>query len=222
MSMPGGWTMPMTWMRMPGQTWPGAAASFVGMWTVMMIAMMLPSLVPMLWRYRRAIGAHGARLEALTALAAAGYFLVWAIGGFAVFTLGSVLGSVEMRYSTLARTVPIAVGVTVMVAGAMQLTAWKARVLACCRGSLGPRRLSDDAGTAWRHGLRLGTHCTRCCFNLMLILAILGLMDLVMMTAVTAIMTAERIPGGDRVARVAGAFIVAVGLVMIARAVRLA
>jgi len=56
----------------------------------------------------------------------------------------------------------------------------------------------------------------------MLILAILGLMDLVMMTAVTAIMTAERIPGGDRVARVAGAFIVAVGLVMIARAVRLA
>jgi predicted metal-binding membrane protein len=48
MSMPGGWTMSMAWTLMPGQTWPGAAASFLGMWTVMMVAMMLPSLVPML------------------------------------------------------------------------------------------------------------------------------------------------------------------------------
>src|SRR5215212_1731587 len=56
MPMPGGWTMSMAWMRMPGQTWPGAAASFVGMWIVMMVAMMLPSLVPMLWRYRQAAG----------------------------------------------------------------------------------------------------------------------------------------------------------------------
>jgi len=40
MPMPGGWTMSMTWMRMPGQGWPGAAASFLGMWVVMMVAMM--------------------------------------------------------------------------------------------------------------------------------------------------------------------------------------
>src|SRR5262249_7145813 len=39
MPMPGGWTMSMAWMRMPGQTWPGAAASFLGMWVVMMLAM---------------------------------------------------------------------------------------------------------------------------------------------------------------------------------------
>src|SRR5438093_13144788 len=54
MPMPGGWTMSMAWMRMSGQTWPRAAASFLGMWVVMMVAMMLPSLVPMLWRYREA------------------------------------------------------------------------------------------------------------------------------------------------------------------------
>ena len=59
MPMPGGWTMSMAWMRMPGQTWPGAAASFLGMWVVMMVAMMLPSLVPMLWRYRQAVGRTG-------------------------------------------------------------------------------------------------------------------------------------------------------------------
>src|SRR5215467_5730562 len=56
MEMPGGWTMSMVWMRMPEQTWAGAAASFVGMWIVMMMAMMLPSLVPMLSRYREAVG----------------------------------------------------------------------------------------------------------------------------------------------------------------------
>ena len=61
MPMPGGWTMSMTWMRMPGQTWPGAAASFLGMWIVMMVAMMLPSLVPMLWRYRKAVDGQATR-----------------------------------------------------------------------------------------------------------------------------------------------------------------
>jgi len=56
MPMPGGWTMSMVWMRMPGQSWPEAAASFIGMWVVMMVAMMLPSLAPMLWGYRQAVG----------------------------------------------------------------------------------------------------------------------------------------------------------------------
>src|SRR5882762_825275 len=61
MPMPGGWTMSMAWMRMPGQTWPDVAASFLGMWVVMMVAMMLPSLVPMLRRYREADDGPGSR-----------------------------------------------------------------------------------------------------------------------------------------------------------------
>jgi predicted metal-binding membrane protein len=73
MPMPGGLTISQAWVRMPGQTWPGTAASFVGMWVVMMVAMMLPSLVPMLWRYRQAVAGTGeTRLAALTALAGAG------------------------------------------------------------------------------------------------------------------------------------------------------
>ena len=55
MPMPGDWTMAMTWMRMPGQSWAGAAASFVGMWIAMMPAMMLPSLVPVLRRARTGV-----------------------------------------------------------------------------------------------------------------------------------------------------------------------
>ena len=82
MPMPGGWTMSMAWIRMPGQTWPGAMASFLGMWVVMMVAMMLPSLVPMLWRYRQAVGRPGeAGLGRLTALVGAGYFFVWTVVG---------------------------------------------------------------------------------------------------------------------------------------------
>src|SRR5947209_18470516 len=73
MPMPGGWTMSMAWMRMPGQTWPAAAVQFLGMWIVMMVAMMLPSLAPMLRHYRHASGASGR----LTALVGVGYFFVW-------------------------------------------------------------------------------------------------------------------------------------------------
>src|SRR5262247_1497448 len=92
MPMPGGWTMSMAWMRMPGRTWPGAAASFLGMWAVVMAAMMLPSLSPMLWRYRQAVARTGeTRLGCLTALVGAGYFFVWIAIGVAVFPLGVAL-----------------------------------------------------------------------------------------------------------------------------------
>src|ERR1043165_8216103 len=53
MPMPGGWSMSMMWMRMPGESWPAGAMQFIGMWIVMMIAMMLPSVLPMLWSYRQ-------------------------------------------------------------------------------------------------------------------------------------------------------------------------
>ncbi len=96
--MPGGWTLSMAWMRMPGQTWPGTMAAFLGMWVVMMVAMMLPSLVPMLWRYRQAVGPTGEpRLGRLTAPVAVGYFFVWTVFGMAIFPLGVALIAVEMQ-----------------------------------------------------------------------------------------------------------------------------
>jgi predicted metal-binding membrane protein len=221
MPMPGGWTMSMAWMRMPGQTWPAAAASFLGMWGVMMVAMMLPSLVPMLQRYRQAVGrVGGTRLGRLTALVGVGYFFVWTVAGLAAFPLGVALAAIEMRQPALARAVPVAVGVVVLIAGAFQLTAWKARHLACCREAPGRgRTLPADAGTAWQHGLRLGLHCGGCCGNLMVILLVLGVMDLGAMAAVTAASTVERLaPAGERVARALGAVAVGAGLFLIARA----
>ncbi|HEX7111914.1 MAG TPA: DUF2182 domain-containing protein [Mizugakiibacter sp.] len=220
MPMAGGWTMSMAWMRMPGQGWIDVAASFLGMWTVMMVAMMLPSLLPMLERYRRAVGgAAMPRLAGLTARVGAAYFLVWIAFGAAVFPLGVALAAVAMAQPALARGVPLATGVIVASAGALQFTAWKARRLACCRQTPHGRMLAADAATAWRHGLRLGLHCCTCCAGPTLVLLVLGVMDLRAMAAVTAAISAERLaPGGERVARMTGAIAVATGAWLIARA----
>ncbi|HLJ51418.1 MAG TPA: DUF2182 domain-containing protein [Bryobacteraceae bacterium] len=224
MKMPGGWTMSMVWMRMPGQTWPGAAASFLGMWIVMMVAMMLPSLVPMLSRYRQAVGRRvETRLDRLTALVAVGYFFVWTMFGIAAFPLGVALAAIEMHRPVLARAVPIAAGIVILIAGSLQLTAWKARHLACCRAAPGRAvTLPADAATAWQHGLRLGLHCSQCCAGLIAILLVIGVMDLRAMAVVTIAITVERLaPAGERIARAIGALVVASGLFLIARAVGL-
>ena len=225
MPMPGGWTMSMAWMRMPGQTWPSAAASFLGTWIVMMMAMMLPSFVPMVRRYRRAVGKTGdARLGRLTTLVGVGYFFVWTVFGMVAFPLGATLAAVVMQRPALARTVPIAVGMVVVIAGSLQFTAWKARHLTCCREE--PRHghtLPADAGTAWRHGVGLGLHCIHCCVGLIAILLVIGVMDLRAMVVVAAAITVERLaPAGERVARATGAVLVLVGLFLVARAARLA
>jgi predicted metal-binding membrane protein len=221
MPMPGGWTMSMAWMRMPGQTWPGAAASFLGMWVVMMVAMMLPSLAPMLRRYREAVDETGARhVGALTAIVGAGYFAVWTVFGMAVFPLGATLAELEMQQPTLARAVPIAVAVVVLMAGALQFSSWKAHHLACCREAFAFARagVSTSHGETWRHGLRLGLHCTYCCAGPMSILLVMGVMDLRAMALVAAAITVERLaPAGQHIARVIGVVVIGAGLFLIAR-----
>jgi predicted metal-binding membrane protein len=224
MPMPGGWTMSMAWMRMPGQTWAGAAASFLAMWTVMMVAMMLPSLVPMLRRYRQVVGGRGdGRLGRLTAVVGLGYFFVWGLFGVAAFAVGVGLAALEMRCPAVARAVPFAVGAIILTAGALQLTRWKARQLGCCRDAPGPgRRLPAGVAAAWHHGLDLGLRCGRCCVGLMAVLLVVGVMDLRAMAVVTLAITVERLaPAGERVARATGAVVLGAGGLLLARAVGL-
>ena len=216
--MPGGWTMSMAWMRMPGQSWPAAAAMFLGMWVVMMVAMMLPYLVPALWRYREAVAESGeTRLGMRSVLVGAGYFFVWTLIGLAAFPLGAALAAIQMQYPAVSRATPVAAGIVVLVAGVLQFTGWKAGLLACCRGSLrsGCVRPPTDV-TAWRYGLRLGLDCARCCANLMALLLVLGVMDLRAMAVVAAAITLERLaPAGRRVEHALGAVVVLVGLFML-------
>ncbi len=219
--MPGAWTMSMTWMRMPGQSWPAAAASFMGMWVVMMVAMMLPCLVPMLWRYREAVAnTSKRRLGPLTALVGVGYFFVWTAFGMIAYPVGVAVAAAEMQQAALANAAPIAVGVVVLIAGALQFTVWKARQLACCRAAPGRgRTLPADGGTAWRFGLHLGLHCSSCCAALTAILLVVGVMDLRVMAVVAAATTLERLaPAGERIARAIGSLAVGAGMLLIARA----
>jgi predicted metal-binding membrane protein len=187
----------------------------------MMAAMMLPSLVPLLERYRGAVArtgeTHPIRLAALVGV---GYFFAWTGLGIAAFPVGGALAAIEMQLPALARSAPIAVGVVVLIAGSFQLTAWKARHLAACREVPGHgHMLPSDAGTAWRHGLHLGLHCMRCCAGLMATFLVIGMMDLRAMAAITAIITGERLASdGERVARAAGLAGLGSGLFLIERA----
>ena len=199
-------------------TMSGSVSSFLGTWVVMTAAMMLPSLAPMLWRYRRAVVATSSlRLGGLTAVVSAGYFAVWTAFGVAVFPVSTGMMTVQMRQPAIAS---IIAGLVVVLAGALQFSAWKARHLACCREVPGPGRvLPPDSGAAWRHGLQLGVHCVCSCAGLTAILLALGIMDARVMAVVTTAITLERVASsGEIAARAIGAGAAAAGLALIARA----
>jgi len=219
MPMPGGWMLSMPWAPSCGRSWLRSAAAFLGMWIVMTAAMMLPSLVPMLQRYRQAVRRAGqARLEQLTALVGAGYFAIWATVGLAVLVLGSALATAALLLPTLARAVPLATGLIVPSAGALQFSAWKARHLACCRAAPG-RVMPADLATAWRYGMQLGLHCLSCSAGPTAVLLVMGVMDLRVMAVVTAAATLERLaPAGERAAQAIGAVALGAGLFLVAQA----
>jgi len=202
MAMPGGWTMSMAWMRMPAQTWLSAAAMFMLMWVTMMVAMMLPSLAPIL-RHR----------QQRRWLAAAAYFFIWTLFGAAAYTAGITLAAAEMRSSALARSAPIATAAVLVLAGTVQLTPWKARHLACCRAIA----MSAPPGlhAAWNDGIRLGIHCVLCCSGLIAVLLVLGVMNLAVMLVVSAAITIERLaPRPTLVARAIGVAVIAGGAIV--------
>jgi len=224
MPMPGGWTMSMAWMRMPRQTWAGATASFVAMWVVMMAAMMLPSLTPTLWRYYRCIEETcRASRGGIVMVIGLGYFFVWTLFGVAVFPAGTAIATAEMEWPALARAVPLAAGVIVLLAGVSQFTAWKTRHLVGCRVAPGNDCvLPARSAAAWRQGVGLGLHCGLSCANLTAILLVVGVMDLRAMAAVTVAITAERLaPAGQAVSRAVGWVAIGAGLLLIAGVVRL-
>jgi predicted metal-binding membrane protein len=207
MSICGGRMMAMAWMRMPGQTWPGAAAGFLGMWTVMMIAMMLPAMTPALAGYRPALGA---RLSVA-------YFGVWMLFGFAVYPLGLALAELAMREPALARGVPALGGLVLLIAGLLQLSAWKTRQLDCCRAPR--RRPAQTARAAWHQGLALGLRCCACCAPLTAALLVVGVMDLGAMAAATAAISLERLaPRGPALARISGVLLGLAGFAALIRA----
>ena len=148
-----------------------------------------------------------------------GCFFVWALFALVVFPPGVSLTRVVLRHSELACIVPIAVGAVILVAGAVQLTPWKQRQLACCRDMpASGHTLPAEADTALRQGVRFGFHCNFCSANLTAILLVLGVIGLRTMAAVMAAITMERLaPTGETVARTIGVLLIGAGLLQIVR-----
>jgi predicted metal-binding membrane protein len=214
MPMPGGWTM-------PDQTWPGAAAAFLGMWVVMMVAMMTPSLTPVLLRLRGELEAPCAKVADRVAGVATGYFAVWTLFGSIAYVVGVTLAALEMQHPELARAVPVAAGIVIVIAGTLQFSRWKARHLACCRQMpLDGDPSSLTLGAAIREGLQFGVHCGYCCLGLTTVLLVIGVMDVRAMACVAVAITVERLASdGERTARAIGVVIIGGGLFLIARAI---
>lgn len=218
--MAGGWLLSGIWLPLCGQSWLETAACFLGMWLVMMVAMMLPSLTPALWRYREAaFGAGVNRPGGLTALAGAGYFAVWTGFGLLAFLLGAALAQIALQFSSLARLGPVGGGFVILIAGLSQFSRWKTRLLAGCHEVPGALPAHPGIMTALGVGAALGLRCCLSCIGPMALLIAGGLMDLPLMLCVTLAVTAERLlPPEMRIAQATGAAMTAAGLLLLVQA----
>ena len=114
---------------------------------------------------------------------------------------------------------PSLAGLVLLIAGALQLSRWKERQLACCRHSSACQPRGADARTAWRHGFDLGLKCCACCAPLTAMLLVVGVMDLGAMAAASVAIALERlVPRGRRIARASGILLFGAGLTMLAGA----
>ena len=215
--MAGGWSMSTTWTPLCGGSWAAAAGTFLGMWAMMMTAMMLPSFTPALWRLRESAAVvDAARPDLFVTLVGLAYLFVWIGLGLAVFAGGALMLEAAFRWPLLARAVPVAAALVVIAAGLFQMSPWKLALLARCAHAAGQ---GVGAAGAIGQGLRLGFACCASCAGLTALLLIGGVMDLRSMAVVAMVITSERLASaGERVARAVGVTMLGAGMVQLAQA----
>jgi predicted metal-binding membrane protein len=199
------WVAIIAWSPLGGSmagTMAFALPTFLVAWTVMMAAMMLPSVAPVASLYARSISGHRAlRLTLFTG----GYLVVWASAGVLAFALGTVIAgfaNANAAYGTAA-------GVGAYLAcGLYQLSPLKYRCLQHCRSPLSLFfRYSSYRGALrdFRVGLHHGGYCLGCCWSLMVVLLALGAMSLGPMVILAAIVLVEKLwSRGENFSRLVG------------------
>jgi predicted metal-binding membrane protein len=198
----------------PG-TPPGALAWFVGVWVVMMAAMMLPSVAPTVALYARMAKA---RTAVAPLVFTAGYLLTWTLAGVAaygIFVLGRDLLGGELAWDGAGRWVA---GGTLLVAAAYELTPLKHACLSKCRSPLGflIGNWRDGLGGAVEMGVRHGAWCLGCCWALMASLFALGVMSIGAMAFVAALIALEKTLPWERAAKWGtAALLLALGVLLI-------
>ncbi|MGI8538398.1 MAG: DUF2182 domain-containing protein [Rubrobacteraceae bacterium] len=193
------------------------------MWAVMMVAMMIPSAAPMILVFA---GVNRRRREQQlpytpTGVFLLGYLVVWA--GFSILATVAQWGlhSASLLSPMMASTSPFLGGVLLLVAGVYEWTPLKHACLSKCRSHLG------FVLTGWREGgwgaylmgLKHGGYCAGCCWSLMTLLFVAGVMNLIWVAAIAGFILLEKVaPAGHWVGRVAGVMLVGWGMWMIAEA----
>jgi predicted metal-binding membrane protein len=197
---------------MPGTMGLGVAA-FVGLWTLMMAAMMLPSVVPFASFYTRTFGD---RRERRLVAFAAGYLLVWAAVGLPVFGLAWIADRLVTAHPGAATALAALI---FLVCGLYQLTPLKDRCLAHCHSPLAftlKHSAHRGRGRDLRAGASHGGFCVGCCWAIMLLLVAFGLMNVLAMLIVAAVVLVEKTwRWGGGVARAFGVASIVLALVVI-------
>ena len=195
-----------------------ALLPFLGLWVVMMAAMMLPSVAPVgvLWT-RLITGASAGPARALRmGLFLSGYLLAWAVAGVVAFAALAGAGRLLTASPAAAKWLGVAIFIT---AGVYQFTPWKDWCLRRCRSPIGA--LMYYAGFTGRgRDLRVGVHhgatCAGCCWGLMIVLVAVGVMNLAVMAALAAVVFAEKLwRYGKPFAHAVGVVLIAVGILAI-------
>ena len=196
---------------MPGAMGMGLPG-FVVMWTVMMSAMMLPSVAPRASTYSRMIVTNRARRLLMFT---AGYLLVWGVSGVPAFGLAWAAGKLS---STGIVGIVLASGVF-LVAGAYQLTPMKYRCLSHCRTPLSEvLRYASFKGPTRdiKAGLNSGYFCLGCCWSLMLLMAAFGVMNIYGMAGLATVVAIEKLtPAGERFSKAIGVGLLILAVVVI-------
>ena len=215
----------MASMAMPmAPRWtPAAFALTFAMWTVMMVGMMLPSAAPMILTFAALNRKKAGTAERLvpTLLFASGYLLVW-IGFSLVATLLQwALDRLALLSPTLTTTNALLGGALFLAAGVYQLTPLKEACLRHCRSPFAFlfNRWRDGLRGALRMGLEHGAYCLGCCWLLMALLFVVGVMNLLWVAAITLFVFGEKLlRGGAWIARISGVAMAAYGIWLVAQA----
>ena len=209
-------------VMMPSNAWStGEIAWTFIMWLAMMAAMMLPSAVPAVLTFVTASqrGAAARKPEIVTAALVLGYLAAWIAFSVAATLAQGVLHaggllSIEMRTPSALLS-----GGILVAAGAFQLTPLKRACLRKCRTPMGfiLAEWRDGAGGAAIMGLRYGLYCVGCCWALMAVLFVAGVMNVLWVAGIAALVLLEKVvPFGEALARVSGICLMLLGIWFIA------
>jgi predicted metal-binding membrane protein len=196
----------------------GVLLTFI-MWSVMMVGMMAPSATPMLLLFATSQARRGARsAPTLTLLFAVGYLTIW-LG----FSAGATLVHWGLDQSMLlSSTMAIAsrrvAGALCIGAGVYQLTPLKLGCLQHCQSPVSflMSHWREGPRGAFQMGIRHGLYCLGCCWALMALLFVVGVMNLMAVALLTVFILAERVGrGGAIISRVGGATMIGAGLFML-------